>query len=91
MVDISKREILYPIKNIMAQILCIPGGCDRAHLPRLRAEYQRQHSHENKQEADLDDVAHVAVGNAHVDDLCHQKRDQHFHEHFKTDQYRSQK
>ena len=91
MVDIPKREILYFVENIMTEVLGIACRSDRRKLPRLRSEKQRQHSHYNKQDSRLDNVAHIPLHDPDVNDVRHQKRYQHFHQHLQRHEHRGEK
>ena len=74
----------------MPQVLGISGSRDGSHLPRLGAKGQRQHSHDDKDDAHLYNVIHVSFHNSDVNDICHQKRDQHFQQHLQRHQNRCQ-
>ena len=91
MIDIPEGKILDLIKNIMAEVLGIACRSDRGKLPCLGSEKQRQHGHYNKQDPCLDNVAHIPLHDPDVNDVRHQKRNQHFHQYLQRDKHRSQK
>ena len=91
MVNISKRKILDLIKNIMPQILGISGSRHRGYLPCLSSEEQCDHRHNNQQNSHFDDIPHIAVHDPYVNDIRHEKRDQHFHQHLQGHQDRCDK
>ena len=90
MIDVSKGKILDLVKNVMTEIFCISRRCHSGELPRLRSEKQCQHGHHDQKKAQLYDISHIAVCDAHIDDIRHQKRDQHFQQHFQHDKHRRQ-
>src|SRR5699024_4574432 len=54
------------------------------------SEKQSQHRQEDQEDPHLNDVSHISFHDAHVNDLCHQKRDQDFYKDFQCHQNRGQ-
>ena len=90
MIYVSEREFLDLVKDVMPQVLGVPGGSNGSHLPGLGAEGQRQHSHDDKDDAHLYNVIHISFHDPNVDDIRHQERDQHLQQYLQRHQDRRQ-
>ena len=84
MIDIMERKFLYLIENIMTKILRISGSGNGCHISCLHTEKQCQHCHDHQDNSSLYDVIHISLCDSHINDLCHLKRDQHFHKNFQN-------
>ena len=74
----------------MAQVLCIARARLGGIIAGLHAEKQRQHGHGHQDGAHPNDVAHVAVHNADVDDFSHHQRNQDLHQDLQNNKNRGQ-
>ena len=46
MVNVFEREILYLIKDVVAQVSGVSGTCDCCHVTSLNTKEQGKHSHD---------------------------------------------
>ena len=74
----------------MPQILGITGRGNRSKLSGLRSEKQSYHGKKHQNDSKSDDISNISVGNAHVNDISHQKRYEHLHKYFQRHKNRRQ-
>ena len=53
MINIFEGEILYLIKNVVAQVFCVTGTCNCSHVTSLNTKEQGKHSHDYKNQTAL--------------------------------------
>ena len=91
MVDISEGKILHLIKNIMPQIFGIACRGNGAQLSGFHSEKQRDQGQRYQQQSHFNRIGQISACDAHIDNIGHQKRNQHFHKHLQSHKYGSQK
>jgi len=89
MVNVFEREILYLIKDVVAQVLGVSGTCDCCHVTSLNTKEQGKHSHDYKNQTALQNVGHISICDSYIDDFGHLEWNQNFHQNFENDKKRS--
>ena len=90
MVDVGKGEVLDMIEHVFTQVFGETGRSAGGGQARQGAEAQGGGGADNQHQAHADGVAHVAGGDAVVDELCHQKGDQNLQDDLAGDEDRGQ-
>ena len=85
MVDVFKGKLLNLVKYVMPQVLCVSCASSGRIGSGFYAEPERQHCHDDQNDPHLDNVRKIPVLDPNIDNLCHLKRNQHFHEDFQND------
>ena len=87
-VDVLKRIVLNVVEHILAQVARKTGGCGGAGVAGRDAENQRQHRHDDQDDAVVDDDTHLTSGLHLVDQIGDDKRNDTFQNDLDRNQQR---
>ena len=91
LIDVGERKVLHRIVHIVSEIARKAGRSARSIGAGRRAEYEREHRTRHEDKAVFPDGAHVLCVDALVDELRHDKRNEHLHDDLEHNEKRREK